>query len=277
MVRYRCSAIFSNSFRVHPLSLIPNYLYPKQIFPSSFQYLDPLASLPHFTNSPFLGRWSCLPVLVKLIRPVCQKLPSSLLKTLNFGNSLFTFNSFKAIGILLLQNFTFTLFHSLPIANNFPLHQQISIDLPRTHVSSLKTKQKHLFESCLCGFPLNLPFLIHINPLSPGWNSYHLISKVFLLLLESATCHTLASLAFWKHRLPLPPSALGPGIPHGSCNQAWERRILSSSQFGSPVPFQPDLLPQNLPHVLLPLVYPITQLSLELPCTFLFRAFPNSH
>lgn len=121
--------------------------------------------------------------------------------------------------------------------------------------------------------PSTLPFLSHINPLSPGWDSYHLISKVFLLLLESAPCHTLASPAFWKHRLPLPPSALGSGMPHDSCNQSWECRIWRFSQFGSPVPFQPDLLP----HTLLPLVCPITQLSLELSCAFLFCAFPNSH
>lgn len=91
--------------------------------------------------------------------------------------------------------------------------------------------------------------------------------------LASRKCHMSA---FWKHGLPLPPSALGSGMPHGSCNQSWEYRIWWSSQFGSPVPFQPDL-PQNLPHTLLPLVCPVTQLSLELPCAFLFWACPNSH
>lgn len=96
--RYRCLAVFSNSSRAHPLALIPNYLYPKQIFPSFFpQSWSPCP--------PLLSRWSCLPKLVKLIRTVHQKLPSSLLETLDFSNSLFTSYSVKAIGILLLQNF----------------------------------------------------------------------------------------------------------------------------------------------------------------------------
>lgn len=49
------------------------------------------------------------------------------LKFLNFTNSLFTSDSFKAMGILLLQNSV--LFYVLHIVNSFPLYQQISPDL----------------------------------------------------------------------------------------------------------------------------------------------------